>query len=146
MNPRKLLTTAAVCGLLAAATAFAEPGTIVRADIPFSFYAGSLFLPPGSYVFTLDTPGEPGLLTIQRQNGREHEVLLTVPGARRREGARQSEIVFDRYGKDHFLSQIQVAGFDEGRAVPKSEVERERAALLRNAGAPPDGIAARSER
>ena len=146
MNRTKLLMAVGVCGLFAAATAFAEPGTIVRANVPFSFYAGNLFLPPGSYVFTLDTPGEPGLLTIQRQNGREHELLLTVPGVRRREGARESELVFDRYGKDHFLSQIRIAGFDEERAIPKSEVERERAALLRNVGAPPDGIAAHSER
>ncbi len=126
---RKQLLVAAGLALSAAAPAFAANGTVVRAEVPFAFYAGKLLLPPGSYVLTVDQPDEPGLLTIQQRNGKEHELLLTVPENRGPGVAGETKLVFDRYGGDNFLSQIWVAGLDEGRAVPKSEVERERAAL-----------------
>lgn len=135
MNRQGLLIAAGCLALSAAAPAFAWTGTVIRAEVPFAFYAGRLLLPPGSYVFTVDQPDEPGLLTIQKRNGREHELLLTVaehggPGV-----AGETRLVFDRYGGDNFLSQIWVAGLDEGRTVPKTEVERERAALMRQGGA-----------
>jgi hypothetical protein len=135
MNRKKLLIAAACLALSAAAPGFAGAGTVIRAEVPFAFYAGKLLLPAGSYVITVDEPGEPGLLTIQDRKGKEHELLLTVPEHRRPGATSESKLVFDRYGRDNFLSQVWVVGLDEGRAVPKSEVERERAVLLRHEGA-----------
>jgi hypothetical protein len=132
MDRGKLLMTVGALVLAAAAPGFAGEGTTVRADVPFAFYAGEHLLPPGNYLFVVDEPGEPGLLTIQERNGKEHEMLLTVTEHRAIQAANGTRLVFDRYGKDNFLSQIWVAGFDEGRAVPKSEVERDRVALLRH--------------
>jgi hypothetical protein len=72
------------------------------------------------------------VLVFDHQKGIRHG----SSGRHRRPGAAaESKLVFDRYGKDNVLSQIWVVGLDEGRAVPKSEVERERAALLRREGA-----------
>jgi hypothetical protein len=132
MDRKKLFIAVAAFVLAAAVPGFAGAGTTVRAEVPFAFYAGKLLLPPGNYLFVVDDPGEPGLLTIQERNGKEHEMLLTVTEHRALQAANGTQLVFDRYGTDNFLSQIWVAGFDEGRAVPKSEVERDRAALLRH--------------
>ncbi len=129
MNRGKLLIAAGVLSLSAAAPGFTGDGTAIRAEVPFAFHAGKLVFPPGSYVFTVDQSSEPGLLTIQDRNGPEHELLLTVPEHRRTGPAPETKLVFDRYGNDHFLAQVWVAGLDEGRAIPKAEVERERAAL-----------------
>jgi hypothetical protein len=120
---------------LAAVPGFARASTTVRAEVPFAFYAGDLLLPPGSYTLTVPS-AEPELLTIQERNGKEHEILLTVPEELRRGPAGETKLVFDRYGKNSFLTQIWIAGQDEERVVPKSEVERERAVLLRREEAP----------
>ncbi len=133
MNRKRLLIAASFLALSAAVPAFAM-STAIRAEVPFAFYAGKLLLPPGSYVLTVDRAGEPGLLTIRDRDGKEHELLLTIPERNRQEIAGETKLVFERYGTDNFLSEIWVAGMDEGRAVPKSEVERERAALLRHEG------------
>jgi hypothetical protein len=134
MNRKELLIAAGCIALSAASPGFAWTGSVIRVDVPFAFYAGKLLLPPGSYVLTVDQPDEPGLLTIQERNGKEREFLLTVAGHRGPGVSDETKLVFERYGGENFLSQIWVAGLDEGREVPKSEVERERAALMRRDG------------
>jgi hypothetical protein len=134
MNRNEILIAAGGF-VLAASSAFAGAGTSIRADVPFAFYAGKLLFPPGSYVLTVNDPEEPGLLNIREENGRERELLVTVPENRRQGAARGSKLVFERFGKDNFLSEVWVTGRDEGRAVPKSVIDRERAVLLRQTGA-----------
>jgi hypothetical protein len=132
MNRRRLLMAAVLLTQAAVASAFG--GTTVRADVPFPFYAGEVRFPAGRYLFTVDAPGDPGLVAIHSQNGREHEMLLTIPDRQSVALPTDTKLVFDRYGKDSFLSQIWVAGLPEVRAVPKGEIARERAALATHQG------------
>jgi hypothetical protein len=129
MNRSKIRIAAAGFVLSAAASAFAAPGTVIRAEVPFAFHAGKLLFPPGSYVLTVDDPDQPALLDIQEQNGRERELMLTVPEQRRERAPGESKLVFERYGTDNYLSQIWISGRDEGRVVPQSEIDHERASL-----------------
>ncbi len=123
-----LVATAAL-GLFAPVVAFAGQGTRIDANVPFSFTAGDESFPAGHYVFTVDDPMQPSELTIQSDNGRKVEVVMSDVEAHSRP-VNQSKIIFDRYGKDHFLSKVLVAGFDEARVLPRSEIQREYARLL----------------
>jgi hypothetical protein len=123
-----IVATAAL-GLFAPVVAFAGQGTRIEANVPFSFTAGDESFPAGHYVFIVDDPMQLSELTIQADNGRKVEVLMS--DAEAHSGAfNESKVIFDQYGKDHFLSKVLVAGFDEARVLPRSEIQREYARLL----------------
>lgn len=130
LNWKTTLVAAATAALFVPALALAAPTERVEANVPFSFVAGHETLPAGSYVFSLNDPMESSMLTIESKNGKRVDVLLTTAVARD-EPVNHSKLVFDEYGNDHFLSQVWVSGSDEARVLPKSEVQREYAKLLR---------------
>jgi hypothetical protein len=107
-----------------ASPARAEDGMEVKANVPFSFYAGDEKLPAGNYVFTLDDASSPTVLVIDTPNGKRHEFVLTE-GERDTSGpANRSELVFDHYGQDHFLAEVRVEGLELGRELPETNRER----------------------
>lgn len=130
----KGLLMTALCTLFFAGSALAVSGVAVKADIPFSFFAGDELFPAGQYVMRVDDPEEPDLLTIEDGQGARHEFVLTTPETPTKAGGflDESKLVFNRYGMDHFLAEVEVAGFDEGRALPVSRLERERREMSRD--------------
>jgi hypothetical protein len=116
---------AAVCMSFWAVSALADSGTNVKADIPFAFYVGDQMFPAGNYVFSTDDPEGPNLLTIESQKGERHQFVLTKLSTEPKDQViDHTELVFNRYGSEHFLSEVQVQGDDEVRVLPQSNLER----------------------
>jgi hypothetical protein len=132
---------AAALGLALPALSFAAEGQQVEATVPFSFTAGHETFPAGHYVFSVDDPMAPSELSIQGQNGSKVEVLLTAAESNVADSGR-SKLVFDQYGAEHFLAKVVVAGFDEARVLPRSEIQREYAKLLEQREVPATAVPA----
>lgn len=127
----RTLLLAATCLALFSAAAFALEGTEVRANIPFAFVVGEKSFPAGEYLFRLDDPTEPEALMVESPDGTRHDFALTETDTLpREEAAKESKLVFDRYGNDHYLAEIWIAGHEQGRMIPMSEIRRERVASL----------------
>jgi hypothetical protein len=101
---------------------FAE--TPLNADIPFDFTVGNTNLSAGRYTITY---GSSGTVRIASEDGKASCMVLTnaVQAART---PRAGKLVFNRYRKFYFLSEIWNSGYDQGRALPRSKTEREVAA------------------
>ena len=100
------------------------------ANIPFAFAAGNATLPAGEYRVQKAAVGSPMLL-IQRT---DHRAAAFVPsfGASTNAPQARSKLVFHRYGNRYFLSEVWVAGYAQGRELPKSAKEKEQALAARN--------------
>jgi hypothetical protein len=119
------LLVAAVSMSLLAVSAFADTTDNVKADIPFAFYAGNQMFPAGNYVFSVDDQEAPRLLTIESQNGEHHGFVLTDMKAKANgQVINKTGLVFNLYGTEHFLSQVQLQGDDELMTIPESNLER----------------------
>lgn len=131
MVAKRIRMTLSGLALAAAAGLFVTParaeGMEVKAKVPFSFYAGNEMFPAGSYVFTVDDASAPTVLTIEnaKDHGKRTEFVLTEGEKMVAGPAEQSELLFDRYGQDNFLAEVQVQGMDEGRALPETSRERQ---------------------
>ena len=71
----------------------------VRATIPFDFVAGSAYWPAGTYTITSED-----LVIVEIQNGKHDAKLLRNAPAD--EVKSDSELVFNGYGDQYFLSEI----------------------------------------
>jgi hypothetical protein len=119
------LLVTAICMSLWAVTAFADSADNVRADVPFAFYAGNHMFPAGNYVFSVDDQEAPRLLTIESQNGERHGFVLTdLRAEAKNQVINKTELVFNLYGTQHFLSEVQLQGDDQLRTIPESNLER----------------------
>ena len=102
----------------------------VLANIPFAFTVGNMTLPAGEYRVEKVRDSSPALL-IQRTDRSASMIVITsrvevnAPQA-------QTKLIFRRYGKESFLSQVWTAGNARGRELPKSRKEKEQGLLARN--------------
>ncbi len=106
-------------------TASADGANRLRADIPFSFFAGSQQIPAGVYVFDLQgTLGRASGSTvlIRNMDGRVVHLFTAIPGASTRAA---TCLVFNRYGSSYFLSKLQNTSV--AADVAKTPAEREMA-------------------
>ncbi len=115
-----------VAAALAATTAFAQNTTMLKADVPFDFTAGSQTFQAGRY--TVDRGAVPGAVTIRSDDGRKAAIVLTEPASSVNPRDNGS-LVFHRYGRAYFLSEIRTPGY-EGRRLPPTKSEHEAAASL----------------
>ena len=81
----------------------------VVADIPFSFMAGEKTLPAGSYQFK--EGNTPKQITIRDNKTNESIIVLVLTRISASSG-KEVEIVFDKVGTEHYLSEIQMPGVD----------------------------------
>ena len=92
-----------------------------RAEVPFDFHMGQSLLPAGTYVIQ----GSGDLLTVREQGGtRKSAVQLTLPSSRK-QVASQPKLEFHRYGSVYFLAAVWGQQSHEGRALPKTKLEKE---------------------
>jgi|SRR5580704_11093746 hypothetical protein len=89
----------ALAGLVMAGTASAQSYE-VRANIPFDFTAGRVFLPAGTYTITSDDR-----ITVVIQNGTQHATILRSAVADE-DRSRNNRLVFNKYGDQYFLREI----------------------------------------
>jgi hypothetical protein len=124
---KKILSITVTVCVLALAVAFAveaqEPGTAMRASIPFEFIVSGRTLPAGNYEIRR-LSDDPMMLIIRNvDHKRDNAVFTTDPYIENRTPGR-SEVVFHRYGDTTFLSQVVTAGNETARELTPSRTEK----------------------
>jgi hypothetical protein len=121
---KQLLQGLATFGIfltLTVASAQAQTGHQIAANIPFDFTAGQTSLRAGIYSVNLTSEGA---LLVRSINGKKSVLLLA-----RQAGAvstrKPARIIFNRYGDRYFLSQAFFSGADLGQQVLSSRAERD---------------------
>jgi len=94
----------------------------MKADVPFEFIVNGSTLPAGQYTVQSFGSADGKSLMVRGADGR---ALVNSIGLQSNTLAKQTKLVFHRYGNRYFLSQIWVAGMEGGRELPKSHRELE---------------------
>jgi len=121
-----VLSMASLFVLLAVGSAYADPGSEVRADVPFDFIVGNKTYPAGSYAVEYTQPQGAFLIHIAEDESRR--TLLwsnTVPAQSIEDHS--PKLIFNRYGDEYFLTQVWAGGVFAGRELRKFHRERDRA-------------------
>jgi hypothetical protein len=95
----------------------------MRAYVPFAFTVGGKILPLGDYtVRILNSTSDRKTLQIRSENGRVSAMVQTfgVNAAL----AKNTKLVFRRYGEQYFFAQVQMAGDTTSLAATKTRAER----------------------
>jgi hypothetical protein len=113
---------AVLLSAVAASVCYAQ-GTVLVASIPFAFQAGNRTLPAGEYVVEPILTGA-GRLQRLRQIGGSAVMTVSTLSVQTSKGSSNPELVFNRYGQTHFLSQIWTGG-SQGQQLSMSDREKE---------------------
>lgn len=105
----------------------------IHTSIPFDFTVGSTALPAGEYV--VRQPGR-GVVSLQSMDGKSNALVLVNSSAKRTSNGKVY-LTFNRYGNQHFLSQISKP--EDAWELPKSRQEKE---MLAKISAQPVSLAA----
>ena len=123
--------------LLVGSTRAQEPGTSIRASIPFDFIVKGRTLPAGEYEITriLD---EPIGLLLRNVNDKHDKVVVETEPKIDRSIAKRDELIFNRYGDSYFLSEVVTGGEQTNEEINPSHAERtlRREMTVRNQAAP----------
>jgi hypothetical protein len=111
-----------------AATQVARAQESLVVNIPFAFVAGNATLPAGEY--RVQKRDRNWVLLIHCSDPSESAFVITNT-AEAKELQSESKLVFNRYGKRYFLSQVWTAGSVRGRQLLKSPGEKEMAQVAR---------------
>jgi hypothetical protein len=117
----RVLTSLIAVVILGMPVIYAGSEAKVNATIPFDFIVGKTTLPAGQY--TVSEFGERGL--IVRSEDAKAAVMVLTMGVRAKSAKNQPRLEFNRYGNTYFLSKVWSGYDNEGRAVHKSNQERE---------------------
>jgi hypothetical protein len=101
------------------APASAQGMSRVKMSIPFAFVAGKKALPAGEYTIERS---QLNLLTVRRSDGSATAILATTP-ADATSPISRTELIFNRYGDQYFLSQVRPSANTLIYRVPRSPVE-----------------------
>lgn len=136
-----ILVIGSVLSLLIAGTARAqEPGTVIRASIPFDFIVRGKTLPAGKYEISRVSDEPVGLLIRSLDDKHDKAVFETEP-IYFRNTTSKDQLVFHRYGESYFLSEIVTAGEDRGEELAPSRAERKlRSEVARNQMMEPETV------
>ena len=133
----KKLTRKAACAALAVAAILVVGASTARADevvltslkVPFSFMVGDVRLPAGDYSVREASIGK-DVLEIVSADGRHLALTSTIPGTP--DQADKTQLVFQKFGNDYFLSRIELpAGTEREVILTPHIMEREAAKAAR---------------
>lgn len=93
----------------------------LQATVPFKFHVGSQVLPPGDYV--IDHDNQSTLVYIKDSRGHLKARPLFTVGTGHAITPDKGVLVFNRYGREYFLSKVQGATASQARLLPRSSVE-----------------------
>lgn len=113
------LATALLWPIVTQAQATA-PRPLLKLDVPFDFVAGEMNMPAGQYEILHIM--NPGWILIRNTNGRANAVVHVKPSATS-VGESSNKLVFSRYGKKYFLSQVWTGEDNEVHDCFKSGAE-----------------------
>ncbi|HZE72903.1 MAG TPA: hypothetical protein VE135_25605 [Pyrinomonadaceae bacterium] len=120
-----VLVTGCLLALMLAVPASAqEPGTAMRADIPFDFIVRGKTLPAGNYEIERINDSPEGLI-IRNINDKHDHAMFETLSVETRITPSTGEIVFHRYGDSYFLAEVLTPGEQIGRELVPSRAERQ---------------------
>ena len=92
-------------------------------NIPFDFTVKGRTLPAGEYIISRASTADRTSLTMQRRDGKANAIVLSKP-IQSEDRQSESQLVFNRYGNQYYLSQVWTSGDAEGRELFKTKQER----------------------
>jgi hypothetical protein len=114
-----------VVALVLAAPAVAQQSTYII-QVPFSFHVNAQVFPAGEYRVGVLSQN-PATMQIRGIDHAADGMFVAPRHSRQARGPRDAELVFHRYGRQYFLSQVWFAGRDDGYQFFVSQEERENA-------------------
>ena len=116
----KILTlfAAVLLSTITVGVAHAQTDKMVKANIPFNFYAGNSIMPAGTYSVGFDSLNN---FAIIRDDADQHEVFLL--GMESDQGTDTAKLVFDHLGDSYFLRDLEVFETDVSFPVKKAEMK-----------------------
>jgi len=122
MKTKLLLVAAALLlSVVVTGSSYAQQ-TVLTVKIPFAFQDGNRTLPAGEYVVERLSSGTELVQRLRQVDGEATMIVQTVSVEAKTE-SQDPELVFNRYGKTNFLSQIWMGGA-HGRQLLKSGYEK----------------------
>ena len=106
----------------------------LTANIPFDFSVGGEKLPAGKYwISRAQQSNGDTVVQIRSTDLHSNLVRFTIP-VLASTPAKNSSLVFRRYGDEYFLAEIWPMGSETGRELPKTRAERELARKVQDSG------------
>jgi hypothetical protein len=117
------LATAAIA-VAGASTARAEELVMNKLTVPFSFLVGNVRMPAGEYA--IRKTSSTGVLEVVSADRKHVALTSTIPDSYMPAKEGNTEVVFQKFGGDYFLSRIEPAsGNDRQVILTPSIMERE---------------------
>jgi hypothetical protein len=117
----KLFTVLAVLLLTTAATVHAQTEVI---NIPFNFNVGNKTLPAGEYAARRNRTDSDAIWLLQSKDSHLTALFITT-AVQASKTQNRTKLIFNKYGSQHFLSQIWITGNNSGRELVMQRQERE---------------------
>jgi hypothetical protein len=128
MNKKALVAFAAAAILTIAALPLAAQTVALTANVPFPFMVGTKAVDAGEYTITNDTGAQVIILrNVAEQGGAAS--IVTKGGLSAIDRARETHLVFNRYGDRYFLAKVVDADGGIVMALPQGAPERELAKI-----------------
>jgi hypothetical protein len=93
-------------------------------NIPFNFIVGQKTLPAGEYTVEPYRRDYDKVWLVQSRDGRTNALVITMP-MQFSDTQEKTKLVFHKYGDQHFLAQVCLAGRNSGRELLMSRQENE---------------------
>lgn len=108
----------AVASTFGAAHAFAQQSYQLRVDVPFDFTVANKVLAAGHYTIL---PVRDDLIEIQNQDGK---TVLSAASQNSGPSQHSAALVFDRYGDEYFLRQVDAGPVAANDDLPLTKSEQ----------------------
>jgi len=129
---KKFVTASTKVGMLVllsiaalTASAKAQAGSGVKANIPFDFTVAGKRFAAGHYSITRASQTNGDLVLQVRSLDEQSSVFPITSRVETLTARDKSVLIFHRYGDEYFLAQVWAAGSTTGRAFTKSRRERQ---------------------
>jgi hypothetical protein len=118
-----LMAVAMFTATLVVMSAQAQNAGNIAVTIPFEFAAGGKILPAGDYYVRRSLDGARVVMRIESKDG-SMSIYLPNHVAQSTKIQAESKVIFTKYGKDLFLSQVWAAGSSTGAELNRTNRER----------------------
>jgi hypothetical protein len=121
----KIVTSLSFFALLCASAHAQAAHAPVKAHVPFSFAVGRELMPAGDYVISfVSTQADLQTIVIKSADGRTARIVR-MTSTQTSESRDEGRLIFNRYGSQHFLSQVWEPAERTGLVMRRSRAERE---------------------
>jgi hypothetical protein len=110
----------ALATLVAASSAVAQEHA-VKANVPFDFTVGSTHVPAGPYTIATADQRDSNLIVLRSDTGKVAILATAYADGQKSQAGR---LVFDKWGDQYFLREIQCASVDMNLELPVSKAEK----------------------